>query len=166
MDDVRVLVSVYLALATLLATAWFRMLETWFGSVESLRLRWEREQRQAAPTPIPLTNRQAVQAEFESVVSRRPTRSGWVVLLAVLVLFGFGVAASWGANDREWMALYIFAPMVLVWLIVLVAAFVMMRRGQAKMAAVSTTLYGPAPPRVKVRDIRAVPTEDVTSGKE
>lgn len=141
MNAVQMVISLYLTLATLIATNWFRRLESWHSDVVAMHLHWNRVQQQAAPIIPTLEQRQSAQVEFEDVTARKPVRSGWTVLAIVLVLLVFGILIGIENDAGQWVVTYLFVPIVLVWGVVLAASIQMLRDGQRRMQIVATTLY-------------------------
>lgn len=131
----------------------FRVLD-WRGAVRALHLRWEREQRQAGATGISLPQRQQVQATFEELVSSRPMIPIWIALTTLLGCGAFAVALAWNRDDLRWSGLWLVAPVVVFAASLTFYGWMLVRAGHQQLTSVSSSLYGPPPPRVKIRNIQ------------
>lgn len=148
-------------LAVVLLTMRLTMhIDAWRSAVSALSLRWEREQRQAAGAEVPLAQRQAVQTEFEHLVANRPSRVFGLHAVVGLASVGFVLAMAWNLDDLRWTGLWLVLPMGITGAAILGYGSMLLSHTNAKLAAISTTLYGPAPPRVKVRAIQSVESEN------
>lgn len=129
--------------------------DAWRSAVSALHLRWEREQRQATPNGVTLAQRQAVQTAFERLVANRPYRLMWLHLS-----LGFGSAVlslllAWNQGDLRWIGLWLVLPLGLTIAAILGYGWSLVSQANSKLTTISSSLYGPAPPRVKVRSIQA-----------
>lgn len=128
-------------------------IDSWQAAVAALHLRWEREQRQAGATGVSLHQRQRAQAEFERLVTSLPMRLVWLHLFLTLAAIGLMLALAWRADDLRWAGLWLALPIGGAAILVLGYGYLLVQQANAKLAIISTSLYGPAPPRVKVRSI-------------
>lgn len=144
-------------LVTSLGFAW--RLHDWAGQVRALGLRWDREQRQASGAPT-LQVRQQEQAHFEELVTLKPAALVWMHVILTLAVIAFALVLAWDADRFQEIGIRLIAPLGLACVAVSVMGWNWLHSGVARLAVISSTLYGPAPPRVKVRDVRVVePTE-------
>lgn len=123
------------------------------AAVMALHLNWEREQRQAVPNGVPLSQRQFEQKQFEVLVSARPVRLVWVHIAISLAAIIFCLFLAWNRGDLRWSGLWLVLPLGLAALGGTAFAWSQMNAAATRLAAISSTLYGPAPPRVKVRSL-------------
>lgn len=127
--------------------------ERWRAAVMALHLSWEREQRQAGAAGVPLQQRQDEQTQFEVLVTSRPMPLLWVHVALAVAAIGFCLWFSWNMDDFRWIALWLVLPIGLAAAAGIAWAWVRVSNGSGRMAVISSTLYGPAPPRVKVRNL-------------
>lgn len=130
-------------------------IDGWHAAVAALQLRWEREQRQAAATGVSLQQRQDAQAEFERLVTSLPMRLVWMHVILTLGAVGLASALAWRFDDLNWAGLWLALPIGGAAMLILGYGYLLVSQANAKLATISTSLYGPAPPRVKVRSIQA-----------
>lgn len=159
MDNFRFFEGITLLVIVALATRLVVHADTWRSAVMALHLRWEREQRQA-DADVTLVQRQAVQARFEQLVTNRPLRLLWLHVTLGLAAVGFVLMLAWNQDDLRWTGLWLALPLGLAIAGVLGYGWSLMNQADTKLAAISSTLYGPAPPRVKVRSIQTVDPKD------
>ena len=143
----------------LLSTRLVVHIDAWRSAVSGLHLRWEREQRQAAVNGVTLVQRQAVQTEFEQLVANRPFRLMWLHLLLGVGAVVLGMLLAWNQGDLRWTGLWIVLPLGLTIVAILGYGWALINQANIKLAAISSSLYGPAPPRVKVRAIQTLDAE-------
>lgn len=163
MDILRLFIGLMMFAMVVLTTIFVMHADSWRSAVSALHLRWEREQRQATPNGVSLAQRQAVQASFEQLVANRPMRMMWLH-----VLLGVGAAAlalllAWNLDDLRWIGLWLVAPVGVSILAILGYGWMLINQANEKLAATSSSLYGPAPPRVKVSSLRTNMTENQDS---
>lgn len=159
MDIFRLLAGILLIVMVVLTVRLAVHADAWRSAVSALHLRWEREQRQAGPADVTLSQRQAVQAEFEQLVANRPFRLMWLHLMLGVVAVAYAVLLAWNQDDLRETGLWLVLPIGLSIVGVLAFAWALVNQANSKLAAISSTLYGPAPPRVKVKAIRTVDAE-------
>lgn len=159
MDNLRLFDGIMLLVIVALATRLVVHADTWRSAVIALHLRWEREQRQA-DAGVTLVQRQAAQTEFEQLVANRPLRLLWLHIVLGLAAVGFVLLLAWNQDDLRWVGLWLALPLGLAIAAILGYGWSLMNQADIKLAAVSSTLYGPAPPRVKVRSIQTVDPKD------
>lgn len=150
----------------ILLTAWLLVTgslvlrtHTWAGAVQALRLRWDREQRQAGGAPA-LQVRQQEQAHFEELVSAKPSFPVWLHLVLTVALIAYALMLAWDIDKLRYIGLRMVAPLGGACVALMILAWSAMKSGIDRLAVISSTLYGPAPPRVKVRDVRVVENTD------
>lgn len=153
MNEVSLLIGIMLIvwLATTSQLVW--RLFAWNSAVSALQLRWDREQRQAAGN-VPITQRQDEQARFEELVSSRPAVMVWVHLVLTIGLIALALVLAWDTDNLRWNGLWLVAPLGVGQLILLLVGWMQMHAGASRLSIISTTLYGPAPPRVKVKKVK------------
>lgn len=154
MDLTRLFIGIVmlLPLATLMNLV--ARADTWRGAVSALHLNWEREQRQSAPSQVPFNQRQRQQDRFEDLVTSQPLRSVWTHLALTVAAIVFGLLLAWNMDDLKWIGLWIVAPLGVAALAGTGFAWLLLSGASSKLSKVSSTLYGPAPPRVKVKSIQ------------
>ncbi len=153
MDTTRLYLGLLMVIPVIATYAVLLTVHTWRGQVQALHLRWDREQRQAAPAGVTLSQRQDVQARFETLVSAKPLTNVWYGGVLFVLLVALVLALAWELDALNWTALWLVAPLAAISLVALVVAWLVVRGGAAQLARVSASLYGPPPPRVKVRDL-------------
>ena len=154
MDITRLFVGIVMLLPLTLAMNLIARADTWRASVITLHLNWERHQRQSGPAEVPFNQRQTQQDRFEAIVTSRPMRLVWVHLTITLAAIVFCLALAWNADDLKWMGLWLVAPLGIAALLGTGYAWLILDGASAKLTQASTSLYGPAPPRVKVSSLR------------
>lgn len=160
MDISRLFDGLALLIIVVLAVHFVTKIDAWRSSVSALHLRWEREQRQAGAGGVTLSQRQAVQTEFESLVANRPMRLMWMhVTLAVLAIV-FVLLLAWRIDDMRWIGFWLALPIGITIVAIYGFGTLMISQANDKLTAISSSLYGPAPPRVKVRAIQTVESKD------
>lgn len=159
METLRLFVGLTLIAMVVLSTRLTMHADAWRSSVQALHLRWEREQRQAGSNEVTLTQRQSAQAEFELLVANRPFRMLWLQFTLGLAVVGYTLLLAWSRDDLRETGLWLVLPIGVALVAVLGYAWLLINQANSKLAVISSTLYGPAPPRVKVRNIRATTVE-------
>lgn len=159
MDISRLFNGILLLTALVLATRMVVQVDEWRSAVSALNLRWEREQRQAGANGVSLSQRQRAQTEFEQLVANRPMRMLWLHLVLVAAAAGLALALAWRVDDLRFVGLWLASPIGLMTIAVLGFGWLLVSQANDKLAATSASLYGPPPPRVKVRTIQAVESE-------
>ena len=159
MDISRLFDGLILMVVLALVVQLLVRIDAWQSSVSALHLRWEREQRQAGAGAVTLPQRQAVQAGFEQLVANRPMRMWWVHLTIAVASIAWVTVLAWDVDDVRWVGLWMALPVGGTIAILLGYGWALVNQANTKLAAISTTLYGPAPPRVKVRAIQPVDVE-------
>lgn len=137
--------------------------DAWRSAVSALHLRWEREQRQAGANGVSLTQRQAVQLQFEHLVANKPIRLMWVHFTLAVAGVGFVLLLAWKQGDLRWVGLWLTLPLGLTIAAILGFCWVLINQSNMKLAVISSTLYGPAPPRVRVRTLQNAEAESSES---
>ncbi|MEB4953276.1 hypothetical protein RXO92_29855, partial [Pseudomonas aeruginosa] len=128
--------------------------DTWRAAVAALHLNWERQQRQSAPSEVPFNQRQHQQDRFEDLVTSRPASLVWVHLALSVAAIVFGLLMAWDIDDLKWIGLWLVLPFGAVALLGSGFAWFTLNSASGKLGKVSSTLYGPAPPRVKVKNLQ------------
>lgn len=153
-------------IATIILTAWLAIsvalawrLDAWRASVDAMHLRWERQQRQAALGAVPLAQRQKEQAAFEQRVAERPLTMIAIQIAFTVIIGAIVIGISWRLDELDWILRWLVAPLLGTSVLATLLAWLAVRGSTAKLANISSSLYGPAPPRVKVKTIQ---TQDVT----
>lgn len=159
MDISRLFDGILILTSLVLATRMVVQVDAWRSAVSALNLRWEREQRQAGANGVSLGQRQRVQTEFEQLVANRPMRMLWLHLVLVLAAVGLALSLAWRADDLRFVGLWLALPVGLVAIAVLGFGWLLVSQANDKLTATSASLYGPPPPRVKVRTIQAAEPE-------
>ena len=154
MDITRLFVGIVMLLPVGLAMWLVARAETWRAAVMALYLNWEREQRQAGAACVPLQQRQDEQKRFEVLVTGRPMPILWAHIALALAAIAFCLLFAWRMDDLRWIGLWLVLPFGLAAAAGVGYAWMRLRNGVQRMAAISSTLYGPPPPRVKVRTIQ------------
>lgn len=154
MDITRLFVGIVMLFPVAMVLNLVARADTWRGAVSALHLNWEREQRQSAPNQVPFTLRQSRQARFEELVTGRPIRVLWVHIVMTVAAIAFGFTLAWRTDDLLWIGLWLVIPFGLVAIVGSALTLWQMNSASDKLAAISTSLYGPAPPRVKVKSIQ------------
>lgn len=155
MEILRLFTGIMMIAMVVLAVRLVVHVDAWRSAVSAVHLRWEREQRQAAPNGVSLAQRQAVQTEFEQLVANRPYRLIWMHLLLGLGSALFTLVLAWDQDDLRLIGLWLALPLGLTIAAVLGYGWLLINQANSKLAAISSSLYGPAPPRVKVRSLQA-----------
>lgn len=163
MDNLRLFTGFMMIVMVVLTIRLLVHTDAWRSAVSALHLRWEREQRQAAPNGVTLVQRQGVQAEFEQLVANRPYRLVWLHLVLAISSAGFAVLLAWNLNDLRWIGLWLALPLGLTIAAILGYGWLLINQANRKLTIISSSLYGPAPPRVKVRSIQTVDAEQADS---
>lgn len=163
METLRLFAGILLVVMVVLTIRLAVHADSWRSTVSALHLRWEREQRQAGGNGVTLAQRQAVQSEFEHLVANRPFRLMWMHLLLGIAAVVYVLLLAWNQDDLRQAGLWLALPLGLTFVVVLGYAWALVNRSNTKLAAISSTLYGPAPPRVKVRAIQPIEA-DTTQG--
>lgn len=159
MDISRLFDGIALLLVIVLAVHLLGQIDGWRSAVSALQLRWEREQRQAAPNGVSLGQRQDAQAEFEQLVANRPMRLWWMHLAVAVGIIGFVVVLGWRLDDLRWVGLWLALPLGLAGVAIHAYGWSLVNQANTRLTAISTTLYGPAPPRVKIRSIQTAESD-------
>lgn len=154
MDISRLFEGLLLLSMVMLGVQLLGRIDGWHAAVAALHLRWEREQRQAGATGVSLHQRQRAQAEFERLVTSLPMRLIWLHVILSLGAVGLVMALAWRSDDVAWSGFWLAIPIGGVILLILGYGYLLISQANAKLATISTSLYGPAPPRVKVRSIQ------------
>ena len=155
MDISRLFDGFILIFALAIALQLLVRIDSWRSSVSALHLRWEREQRQAGGG-VTLAQRQNVQSQFELLVANRPMRLWWTHIAISLGVIALVLAMAWDLDDLKWVGFWLALPIGVVISAVLGYAWSLVNQANTRLAAISATLYGPAPPRVKVRSIQTI----------
>lgn len=159
METLRLFAGILLIAMVVLTIRLAVHADGWRSAVSALHLRWEREQRQAGPNGVTLAQRQAVQAEFESLVANRPFRLMWMHLVLGWTAVGYAMLLAWNRDDLRQTGLWLVLPLGIAILGILGFAWALINQANGKLTIISASLYGPAPPRVKVKAIRTVEAE-------
>ncbi len=154
MDILRLFIGLILFVPIVLSTRLVVHTDTWRSAVSALQLRWDREQRQASVNGVTLEQRQAVQQKFEQLVTNRPFRLMWLHVGLGLGAVAFALVLAWNQGDLRWTGLWLALPLGLATLSILGFGWALVNQANGKLTAISSSLYGPAPPRVKVRAIQ------------
>lgn len=160
METLRLFAGILLIVMVVLSVRLTMHVDAWRSAVSALHLRWEREQRQAGPGDVTLAQRQAAQAEFEALVANRPFRLMWLHFALALAAVVYALILAWNRDDLRETGLWLVMPIGVAILLVLGFSWVLVNQANGKLTGISATLYGPAPPRVKVKAIRTVPPEN------
>lgn len=161
MNVTRISILLMLLLPVMVALGAVVQTLRWRAAVEALHLRWEREQRQSAVVGMSLGQRQLVQTRFEELVSARAGTLIAVNVALTVVLAGIALAAAWEFDDLAWSGLWLVAPFGVVAVALHLFALFLLRGGHQQLAVTSTSLYGPPPPRVKLRNIQVGDATDL-----
>lgn len=153
-DVSRLSILILMVLPLWLAVSLSMRIQDWRSAIAALHLRWEREQRQAGSAEVTLVQRQSAQMRFEELVSNRPMTRLWTTLIVIVAIICFAVVLAWELDDLEWSSMWLIAPPGVLAASVMTWCWLVIRSGQQQLAAISMTLYGPPPPRVKVRKIQ------------
>lgn len=153
-DVTRLSILILMLVPLVLAVSLTVRIQDWRSAIAALHLRWEREQRQAGSAEVTLAQRQSAQMRFEELVSNRPMTRLWTNLIVIVGIIGFALVLTWEVDDLEWSSIWLIAPPGILTAAVMSWCWIVIRSGQQQLAAVSLTLYGPPPPRVKVRNIQ------------
>lgn len=156
METLRLFAGIILIAMVVLTTRLVVHIDSWRSSVATLHLRWEREQRQAGANGVTLGQRQAVQAEFEHLVANRPFRQMWLHLGLDLAAVLYALLLAWNQDDLRQTGLWLALPLGLAIAALLGFGWSLIHQANGKLTAISASLYGPAPPRVKVRAIQTI----------
>lgn len=159
METLRLFAGILLIVMVVLSLRLAMHIDAWRSAVSALHLRWEREQRQAGPGDVTLAQRQAVQSEFEKLVANRPFRLMWVHVALALAAAGYALILAWNRDDLRETGLWLVLPLGLAIMAVLGFAWALVSQANTRLSTISATLYGPAPPRVKVKAIRTAEAE-------
>lgn len=159
MDILRLFTGIMMIALVVLTTRFVMHADAWRSAVSALHLRWEREQRQADTNGVTLAQRQAAQTEFELLVTNRPFRLLWLHLSLGVGSAVLSLLLAWNQGDVRWIGLWLALPLGLTIAAVLGYGWALINQANGKLSAISSTLYGPAPPRVKVRSIQTVDAE-------
>lgn len=154
MDITRLFVGIVMLLPVGLAMWMVAVAEAWRAAVMALHLNWEREQRQAGAAGVPLQQRQDEQARFEVLVTSRPISMLWAHIALATATIAFCLLFAWRMDDFRWIGLWLVLPFGLAAVAGITWAWMRISNGHTRMAGISSTLYGPAPPRVKVRNLQ------------
>ncbi|MCA9834851.1 MAG: hypothetical protein KC435_12945 [Thermomicrobiales bacterium] len=154
MDLTRLSILLIMMLPLVVAIVGLVRVMEWRAAAQALHLRWEREQRQAGVAGITMGQRQTVQTRFEELVSTRNLAVISMMLTITLLCTIFAGFLAWELDDLEWSGLWLLVPFGIVALGMIVSAWWVHRSGTQQLAITSTSLYGPPPPRVKVRNIQ------------
>lgn len=154
MDTTRLFIGIVMLLPVAMVMGLITRVDTWRGAVASLHLNWEREQRQSAPNPVPFNQRQRQQDRFEDLVTSRPLRPLWLHLGLTIATIVFGLALALNAGDFKWISLWLVTPIGIAALAGTGFAWILLNGASTRLTQVSSTLYGPAPPRVRVKNIQ------------
>ena len=161
MEILRLFTGIMMIAMVVLTTRLLVHVDAWRSSVSALHLRWEREQRQAAPNGVSLAQRQAVQAKFEDLVANRPYRLVWLHLLLGIGSAVFTLLLAWNEDDLRLIGLWLALPLGLTIAAILGYGWALINQANGKLTVISSSLYGPAPPRVKVRSLQTVETDQI-----
>lgn len=156
METINIFAGIILIALVVLSARFTVHADAWRSSVQALHLRWEREQRQAGPNGVTLAQRQSAQAEFELLVANRPFRMLWLHFALGVAAVVYALVLAWNRDDLRDTGLWLVLPVGVTIIAVLGYAWLLVNQANSKLAIISSTLYGPAPPRVKVRDIKPV----------
>lgn len=154
MDITRLFIGIVMLLPVALVVAVAAQVDTWRAAVMALHLNWEREQRQAGANGVPLPQRQAEQTQFEVLVSGRPIRMVWLHAAITMAATVFALLLAWRLDDLRFSGLWLVLPLAMAAIAGGVYAFMQLRAATTRLGTISSTLYGPPPPRVKVRTIQ------------
>lgn len=154
MDTTRLFVGIIMLLPLALVMNLVARADTWRGAVSALHLNWEREQRQSVPNSVPFNQRQHQQDRFENLVTSRPVKLVWLHLSLAIAAIAFGLLLAWNLDDLKWVGLWLVLPIGIAALAGSAFAWVLLSDASSKLSAISSTLYGPAPPRVRVKSIQ------------
>ena len=154
MDISRLFIGIVMLLPVAMVVAVVAQVDTWRAAVMALHLNWEREQRQAGTSGVPFPQRQAEQTKFEVLVSSRPIRMVWLHGAITLAAILFALLLAWRLDDVRFSLLWLVVPLGLAAITGGVYAYMQLRAATARLGTISATLYGPPPPRVKVRSIQ------------
>ncbi len=154
MDISRLFIGIVMLFPVALVVAVTTQVESWRAAVMALHLNWEREQRQAGANGVPLAQRQAEQTQFEVLVSGRPVRMVWLHGAMTLAAILYALLLAWRMDDIRFVLLWVVLPLGLAAIAGGVYATLQLRAATTRLGAISATLYGPPPPRVKVRTIQ------------
>lgn len=160
MDNSRLFAGIVLLLVVALMMPLLSRIDSWYSAVSALNLRWDREQRQAGAAGVSLGQRQAAQSDFEQLVSSRPQRLLWAHLVLALAAVALSLTSAWRFDDLQWIGLWLALPIGVALLAIIGYGWSLANQASTRLAAISASLYGPAPPRVRVRSIQAA--EDPT----
>lgn len=163
MDILRLFIGIMMVAMVLLTTRFVVNVDSWRSAVSALHLRWEREQRQAVSEGVTLAQRQTVQREFEQLVTNRPFRLTWLHLSIGVGAVVFALMLAWNQDDLRWTGLWLTLPLGLTLAALLGFGWALINQANEKLTKISSSLYGPAPPRVKVRSIQTVDAEQTES---
>lgn len=159
MDIARLFVGILMVLPLALVPWVVTQTDVWRSAVMALHLTWEREQRQAAPNGVPFNHRQNRQAKFEEMVTSRPVRLLWLQVAITIAAITYGLILAWRMDELGWIGLWLVLPFGLAAIAGSAYSWLLLNGASSKLAAISTTLYGPAPPRVKVKTIQVQESE-------
>jgi hypothetical protein len=154
MDINRLFVGIVMLLPVGLVMWLIAHAEAWRAAVMALHLNWEREQRQAGTAGVLLQQRQDEQRQFEVLVTSRPMSMLWVHVALTFAAIAFCLVFAWRMDGFRWIGLWLVLPFGLAAAAGIGYAWMRMRNGVQRMAVISSTLYGPPPPRVKVRTLQ------------
>lgn len=161
MEILRLFAGILLVAIVVLCTRFAVLADAWRSAVFALHLRWEREQRQAGANGVTLAQRQLVQTEFEQHVANRPTRLLWIHLVLGIAAVGYALLLAWSQDDLRQTGLWLALPLGLIAAAMLGFAWTLINQANVKLTTTSSSLYGPAPPRVKVRAIQNLESDTV-----
>lgn len=154
METLRLFAGIILIAIVVLSVRLTMHTDTWRSTVIALHLRWEREQRQAGVSGVTLPQRQAVQSEFELLVAKRPMRLLWMHVALGIAALGYVLLLAWNQDDLGETGLWLALPLGVTIAAAIGFAWALLNQANSKLTAISSSLYGPAPPRVKVRSIQ------------
>lgn len=154
MDITRLFVGIVMLFPVAVMVWLLAQADTWRSAVMALHLTWEREQRQSAPNGVPFAQRQHRQAKFEELVTSRPVRLFWLHVAIATSAIAFALILAWQLNDLRWIGLGLVLPFGLAASTGSVFGWLQVKGAENKLAVISSTLYGPAPPRVKVKSLQ------------
>lgn len=158
MDILRLFTGMMMIAMVILTIRLVVHADAWRSAVSALHLRWEREQRQAAPNGVTLGQRQAVQTAFEQLVANRPYRMMWMHFSIGIGSAILSLLLAWNQADLWWIGMWLVLPLGLTIAAILGYGWTLVSQANSKLTSISSSLYGPAPPRVKVRSIQATDT--------